>query len=138
MISAGDAVAVHGVAQIHQAWKVSLTIAGLPQTIKRVSALVNLKPIFFFQAAILQQFGNPFAAQCAFRFFTRGNRNKSEFMEIFFNQRMLFQIGKALVENQLVGVRDGMRQNQTVETLPDFRLLDNGEERRNAGNPCRA
>ena len=26
-----------------------------------------------------------------------------------------------------------MRQNQTVETLPDFRLLDNGEERRNAG-----
>ena len=54
-------------------------------------------------------------------------------MEIFFNQWMLFQIGKALVENQLVGVRDGMRQNQTVETLPDFRLLNNGEERRNAG-----
>ena len=54
-------------------------------------------------------------------------------MEIFFNQWMLFQIGKTLVENQLVGVRDGMRQNQTVETLPDFRLLDNREERRNAG-----
>ena len=131
---AGYAVAVHGVAQIHQGLESIFNHCRIAANHKARIGLSELEADFFFQAAILRQFGNPFAAQCAFRFLARGNRNKSEFMEIFFNQRMLFQIGKALVENQLVGIRDGMRQNQTVETLPDFRLLDNGEERRCANS----
>ena len=112
---------MHSVAQIHQGLESVFDHCRIAANHKARIGFGKLKADFFFQAAILQQFGNPFAAQCAFRFLTRSDRNKSEFMEIFLNQRMLFQISKALVENQLISIRDGMRQNQTVKTLPNLR-----------------
>ena len=55
-----------------------------------------------------------------------GNRHKTELMEIFFNQRVVFQVGDSLVENQLVGMRHGMCQRQPLKALPNVGLLQNG------------
>ena len=67
MISPGMRFAVHSVAQIHQGLESVFDHCRIAANHKARIGFGKLKADFFFQAAILQQFGNPFAAQCAFR-----------------------------------------------------------------------
>ena len=92
----------------------------------------ELESRVYFEAAVFQQFGNALAAQRAFGFLARGDGDEAEFVEMFANQRMVFQRFNTSSENQFAGERNRVRQNQAVETLPDFGLLNDGEERRDA------
>ena len=92
----------------------SFTISGLPQSMKRVFSLVKGKPAAAVSSPFFQQFGQAFVEFLAF-FVAGEHGDKVELGGVFAYQRVFAQGDDAAVENQLVGVENGMHQHEAVQ-----------------------